>query len=705
MAKFIRNPETLGGLANILFGASICTASVATGLVPPGGAAQLSFGAATLMGHFSNRHVKSAEHVLAQVQKRLEQDWRTWMTRAGDTDAGALESAIASVEDVLPNIRLSSAEIVAKRFDAQAMADLLLRKAQEAAPQAYGPGPDTVLARRFLHDLTRQAYGYLTSLPDFTASLAPSLWSDLLGQMDRIETTLTQGQAHQDRRFDALEALLQQALTQGAGQAARQSGVTDAALITLARKIARDVTDPDQAFRELEQAVDIAIAVQTGARGTPDAALKQAAALSAQGAYDDASTTLDTAMAEAEAAHSDRMLRLLQAGLDQDLLRRDSGSAAGRILRIEDIRAGGQATFAALAQAWTGWFIRGRDHGLFLDLDVAADVARHMRDRATDAKESGTAQNYLGVICHIRGEREAGLQGLLKAVAAFEQALTYWTRDQFPVEWAKAKMNLGNSLHALAQRDPGNDRLDRAIRAYHAALCLRTRDAYPADWATTQMNLGTALRTKGETDLEPASVMASLDAFDAALTVRTRAQMPTQWATTTLNCAISLRVIGQMTGNADHFAQALDLFDDIATETLPPYLRAMADFELGLTHLARATLSGAMPDWLDAHHAFDRAIHGFPAEGAPVDRLAATAYDALAQLALGQQTGDEDQIVLARDRLALARSQLSNVGHRNRAGALDRAIADITHDTADDNTAADPVTADMAMPGHAQLHP
>lgn len=672
MSKFIRNPETLGGLANLLLGASICSASLATGIVPPGGAAQFSFGIATLLGHFSNRHVKSAEHVLAQFHRKLESDWRAWAAGSGDTTTEELELAIASFNEVLPLIELSPAEIVSKRFDAQAMADLILSKAETAMPDAYRPTQQNSIARRFLHDLTRQAYGYLTAMPDFTAKIAPTLWGDILGQLDRVETAIAQGQSHQEKRFDALEALMQQALAQGATMLARQGGVSDTALIALAKRITADITDTEQALRELEQAVDIAISVQTGAVASSDSALATAAAFSAKGDYDDAARTLDSALADAEATHRDRMLTLLQAGLEQDLLRRETASAASRIIKTADLKSDGRASFAELSAVWMGWFARGRDHGLFLDLDVAADLARQMHTRATDARERGSARNYLGVISHIKGEREGGTEILLAAVTAFEEALTEWTRDLLPNDWAKAKMNLANSLHALAQRDAGNDRLSRAINAYHDALELRTRAEFPSDWALTQMNLGTALRTMGEREQSTTLIAQSIAAFDAALTVRTQTAMPEKWAMTTLNKSISLRVIGEMQQDPAPLEQALTLFGALGETPLPPYAQAVVDFERGVLHVVRARMGGGITDWQLAHTAFDLAIRGFPPEGAPVDRLTATAYDAIVQQSIGLHNGSADDVTLGRDRFALARSQLAAAGHNGRIAALDR---------------------------------
>ena len=90
-----------------------------------------------------------------------------------------------------------------------------------------------------------------------------------------------------------------------------------------------------------------------------------------------------------------------------------------------------------------------------------------------------------------------GQRRLSEAVEAYRQALTVYTRDDLPQEWATTQNNLGGALWALGQRLGGPEglrRLNEAVEAYRQALTVRTRDDLPQDWALTQNNLGTALR-------------------------------------------------------------------------------------------------------------------------------------------------------------------------------------------------------------------
>ena len=102
------------------------------------------------------------------------------------------------------------------------------------------------------------------------------------------------------------------------------------------------------------------------------------------------------------------------------------------------------------------------------------------------------------------GERQGGPEGLRRlseAVEAYRQALTVYTRDDLPQDWAWTQNNLGVALWGLGVRLGGPEglrRLSEAVAAYRQALTVYTRDDLPQLWARTQHNLGQALRTLGE---------------------------------------------------------------------------------------------------------------------------------------------------------------------------------------------------------------
>jgi hypothetical protein len=86
------------------------------------------------------------------------------------------------------------------------------------------------------------------------------------------------------------------------------------------------------------------------------------------------------------------------------------------------------------------------------------------------------------------GERDDNLQ---RAIAAHEAALTVYTKDSHPLEWAKTQTHLGHAWRELPTGDK-RENIRRAIAAYQAALTIYTRDAQPSEWAGAQNKLGEA---------------------------------------------------------------------------------------------------------------------------------------------------------------------------------------------------------------------
>ena len=99
-------------------------------------------------------------------------------------------------------------------------------------------------------------------------------------------------------------------------------------------------------------------------------------------------------------------------------------------------------------------------------------------------------------------------------------------------------MSLGNALREAGTRTSGADIqkfLDEAVAAYRDALTVYTKEQLPQDWAATQNNLGNVLgdqgtRTGGEAGKE--LILQAINAYELALEVRTRESLPVQWKQT-----------------------------------------------------------------------------------------------------------------------------------------------------------------------------
>ena len=84
------------------------------------------------------------------------------------------------------------------------------------------------------------------------------------------------------------------------------------------------------------------------------------------------------------------------------------------------------------------------------------------------------------------GGQAGNNESLTEAVAAHRAALTEYTRERVPLDWARTQDGLGNALSRLGERESGTGRLEEAVAADRAALTEWTRERVPLWWAATQ---------------------------------------------------------------------------------------------------------------------------------------------------------------------------------------------------------------------------
>ncbi len=535
--------------------------------------------------------------------------------------------------------------------------------------------------------------------------------------------------AGQDRAEALLERLLR-SQEQGV-RAAAQEGVREREIIALARRIAADVQDFEQARRELERAVEVAIAVQReGRQGSNtgdfvDRVLKRVAELSGESRFDEAAEVAEVSFATWRAEDEERRqaaaqqgVTLARAGLNQHLLRRDAASAAAWVARIVDLETPDPAArFEALRRAQDAWYVRGRDKGLNLDLDVSIEIARLCLSLATSHDQRGAALNDLGVSLRTLGARESGTTRLEAAVAAFRAALQENTRERAPLQWAGTQDNLGAALSTLGERESGTARLEQAVAAFRAALEEFTRERAPLDWAATQMNLGNALRTLGERESGTARLEQAFAAYRAALEEFMREPAPLQWATTQNNLGNALLVLGTRESGTARLEQAVAAYRSALEErtrerapldwagthmNLGAALSTLGERESGTARLEQAvaafraaleefTRERAPLDWAatqvnlgnalerlgeresgtarleQAVAAFRAALEEFTRERAPLQWATTTGNLGVAMVTIAERTGDRAAAEAALAQIEAAHATMAASGHGPRA--------------------------------------
>jgi tetratricopeptide (TPR) repeat protein/pimeloyl-ACP methyl ester carboxylesterase len=381
-----------------------------------------------------------------------------------------------------------------------------------------------------------------------------------------------------ETKLDALPDVTAQAVVAelqrlGVVAKAADAGVGQQTVLELARRLKpNEELTLEQAVVEVSAAVEIAAEViKKGARGSNlddlvDAVLARIAEKTGAGDIEGAAREADRGFAEWERTEAERRgastrsgLALLEAGLEQDILRRDAAAAARRVEKIVVLEHPDDAAtrFAALRERQDTFYAAGRDKGINFDLLIAIEIARLAVTAARDAQERGEALNDLGTALSTLGERESGTARLEEAVAAYRAALLESTRERVPLAWAMTQNNLGNALWMLGGRESGTSRLEEAVAAYRAALLEYTRERVPLQWATTQNNLGNALSTLGGRESGTARLEEAVAAYRAALLESTRERVPLDWAMTQNNLGNALSTLGERESGTARLEEAV----------------------------------------------------------------------------------------------------------------------------------------------------
>jgi len=187
-------------------------------------------------------------------------------------------------------------------------------------------------------------------------------------------------------------------------------------------------------------------------------------------------------------------------------------------------------------------------------------------------------------IRRIWGERA---QNLENAITAYSQVLTVFTKEAFPQQWATTQYNLANTYISRIWGERAQN-LENAITAYSQVLTVLTKEAFPQQWAMTQYNLAIAYsdRIRGE---RAQNIEKAITAFNQALTVRTKEAFPQQWAMTENNLAIaySERILGERAQNIEKAITAYNQVLTVRTKEAFPQDWAQTQINLAVAYSER----------------------------------------------------------------------------------------------------------------------
>ena len=194
-----------------------------------------------------------------------------------------------------------------------------------------------------------------------------------------------------------------------------------------------------------------------------------------------------------------------------------------------------------------------------------------MRTEADFPSAWASTQNNLG---NAYSELPTGDRGenLRRAIACYESALRVRTEADFPSAWAGTQNNLGNAYSELPTGDRGEnlrlptgdrgENLRRAFTYYESALRVLTEADFPSDWARTQICLGNAYSELSAGD-RGENLHRAIACYEFALRVLTEADFPSDWAGTQNNLGLALRELGKLDGSVHAFEFAARGFESV----------------------------------------------------------------------------------------------------------------------------------------------
>ncbi len=154
-------------------------------------------------------------------------------------------------------------------------------------------------------------------------------------------------------------------------------------------------------------------------------------------------------------------------------------------------------------------------------------------ERAATLRNKGIALEHLAEAMDNSGQIKSEL--LHESIACYDAALTVYTRDSSPTDWAATLSYRGNALLDLSElaQPPQEESLNEAITCYDAALTVYALESAPTDWAAIKGSKGNVLKLLGEIKVgeeRTEKLQAALTCYNDALEGYTRVKKPVDWA-------------------------------------------------------------------------------------------------------------------------------------------------------------------------------
>jgi len=194
-----------------------------------------------------------------------------------------------------------------------------------------------------------------------------------------------------------------------------------------------------------------------------------------------------------------------------------------------------------------------------------------------------TTQNNLGA-AYARLPTEDRVANLARAIHCFQEALRFWTPETDPLRYAVTQNNLGAAYAQLPTGDRAAN-LARAVQCYREALRFWTPETAPLNYAAAQYNLGLAYSDLPTGD-QAANLARAIQYYQEALRFYTPETDPLRYAATQYSLGIAYARLP--TGDrAANLARAMQCYQGalaIYTPETTPLDYAGTQYNLGLAY-------------------------------------------------------------------------------------------------------------------------
>lgn len=177
---------------------------------------------------------------------------------------------------------------------------------------------------------------------------------------------------------------------------------------------------------------------------------------------------------------------------------------------------------------------------------------------------------------------------LLEAVKCYQEALKFFTRENFPEEFAFAQNNLALAYLSMPMTEASDQlRIAIAIQALREALKVYKKETHSELWASTQLNLANALQYAPTSHPEE-NLQEAVNLYEEILSVRQPTQNPVGHARLLANQGNALAHLGIFNHAIPKLNEAMNIFNQIEDTGSADSIKEILD-EIEANQTAAAT--------------------------------------------------------------------------------------------------------------------